>query len=178
MSYKYRKCNTEEDFEHFSEFYVKRRHHTNPPLGLSYILTDISLLIQFGHIILGSNLKGEPIGFVSYFYGTPQNDFEDQETLLINVAMVDPKYRNSRAFIRGFQFLIDSVLESEYSIDYVTFYAFQDDLFLQKLYSQFATVITEQDHPLKKQDVYRVSFKDLCAYLKPFRRERSVSYDL
>lgn len=178
MSYNYRKCQTEEDFERFSEFYVTHRHHLNPPIDLSYVLTDISFIIQFGHIILGTNLKEEPISFGCYFYGTPQNDFKDQESVYINVAMIDPQYRNTRAFIRGLQSLADFVQECEHSIEYVTFHAFKDDPFLQKLYSQFATVVTEEGHPRKQQEFYRVSLKDLCAYLECFLRERRVSHGL
>jgi hypothetical protein len=141
-----------------------------PPYPLTYTLQLISTQVSKGHIIMGLDEEGEPGGIVTYYYGNPDNDFQDRESLLVEILLIKKEYRKTTAFFQGLEYLINGVTEADCSVSQVFFYAHADSAYLRRLYSKFANPVAKREGEFGELDVYSTSLEALSAFIRSFHR--------
>ncbi|WP_248924263.1 hypothetical protein [Paenibacillus hamazuiensis] len=165
-------CKEDRDYEQFIRFFIKYRHELTPPYPLDYTLHLISTQISQGHIIMGLDEQGDPVGILTYYYGNPEDHFADRTGLHVEILIIKPEYRKSFAFLQGFQYLINEVKRSGHDVTHIHFYADTESAYLRRLYSKFAKTAAKKEGHLGVLDVYSTTFEAVDAFFRPFRRKK------
>lgn len=166
-----KRCIDDQEYGQFIRFFLKYREQMTPPYPLSYAIQVLAQQVQNGHIIIGLDENEEVMGSLAYYYGTPEQNFEDKQNVHIEVLLIKEEFQRSTAFINGFDYFIQEIENSGCNVEQVLFYAFKESAYLRRLYSKFAKKVSEREAHLGILDVYAVSFKEFSEFTnRLFRR--------
>lgn len=165
-----RTCQEDHEYEQYIRFFLKHRDQMTPPYPIAYAVQVLALQILKGHIIIGLDDNEEVMGSLAYYYGTPEQQFEDRQHVLIEVLLIKEEYRKTLAFMQGLIYLASEIEDSGLQVDQVLFYAHSESAYLKRLYSKFAKQVSKREAHLGEIDVYAIPFEQWLQYCRSLRR--------
>ncbi len=126
------------------------------------MMTDI-LFTRGG--ITGGYYKNEMVGALGYFFGEPDQGFNNKEVLFLYVVGILPDYRATRLFDQNLAYTLRQMRGT--CVTEVRMQAEVTDAYTNRLYSRFATPIG-LGKSLRDKDViiYRTTLEDALVYLQ------------
>lgn len=171
MRFYFSVCSTEFYQMKYLEFLLEHYSQLNLPypfpIAYSFMVSPILMRRES---ILCFNEEDEVVGALGYIYGTGKGNYEDRHIVQIQLVFLLEKYRKTSLFIKGLQFLLQSIDQLNREVQELRFLApAADDLrrLLAKMADRTASHATEYG-PI---DEYRASFLAWRTYASKFRRE-------
>lgn len=125
-------------------------------------------MIEKTNVLLFYNEHEEVSAVASYTLGVRENNFENQEIIFIDCALLKKEYQNSRFFVKGFLKMIKHMLAEHSEVTEIQFYAYRHHSYIHRLYKKFATIIDEREEMFGTQDVFSVEAHKLLKFLERF----------
>ncbi|KRF07192.1 hypothetical protein ASG89_17770 [Paenibacillus sp. Soil766] len=170
MKISYQKCVSDDDFAKASLFMLARKRD----LHASYSTLDMVILIHSyvtqGNLITAKDDNNRVIGMVAYYFGTPEQEFQDKEIALVDIAIADKAYRGSRLFIQGLQYMVHEIMEGNPQVEEFRLAALAENDYLCRLYAKFTSTRFERDGTYGKEVVFCEKINILRDTLKKFTR--------
>ncbi|WP_052343557.1 hypothetical protein [Bacillus massiliigorillae] len=163
------RCVTEDDYEKFSHFFFRNRKLFADEFKVSDALEVIYMMIRDTNILMYGYHQDKIIAAISYAYGTPENNFEDNQTIFIDCALLDKEFHSSRLFVELFKRTCNQILSEQNEVSEVRFYAYRHHHYIYRLYNKFAKVVDETEDQLGTKDVFSVELDTLTHYLNRFK---------
>lgn len=88
---------------------------------------------------------GQMQAMIGFLFGSPADNYADQDTVFIYVAAVEKSYRTSRVFLKGLLALANQ--SKQLGIETFKLQASLTDAYNNRLYSKFATPVGEGLNP-------------------------------
>ncbi|UFJ40324.1 hypothetical protein LOK74_20175 [Brevibacillus humidisoli] len=162
MGYSIITCQNDAEYEQFARFFLENREDFFRPYSLRVALQLIEKSVEQGNILLGFNDRGEVIGTLVYTIGTREADYLDEHVVDISLLLLRKDYRKSKLFLHGFRRVADAIGEA--GAEEVRFHATADSPYLRKLYSKFASVVSQKRADTCIEDIYSVKYSDFVHF--------------
>lgn len=171
MSYYFSICSSEMYQQKYLEFlleHYKQLHLPYPfPVSLSFIASPV---LMERESFLCFNEEDEIIGAFGYIYGTGENEYEDTHIVQIQIAFLQEKYRRTKLFLKGLQFLTQYIAQLDKEVEEFRFWA-PANSYLRGLFSKIAKREASSETAFGSIDEYRASFPAWHTYAAGFRHE-------
>jgi hypothetical protein len=149
---------------------LARKRDLHPSYNTLDMVTLIYSYATQGHLLCAVDADDNVVGVGAYYYGTPEQDFQDQSVALVDLAMIDRSYRGSRLFAQGMQHLIRTILEENPAVQELRLAALAENGYLCRLYSKFASSHRVREGAHGKEMIYSEKMSTLRDTLKKFDR--------
>ncbi|WP_438447013.1 GNAT family N-acetyltransferase [Gorillibacterium sp. sgz5001074] len=136
-------CTTDEELARVSRFMLKHKRELHPAFTTMEMVDLLYSYMTHGRLICATEDDGRIVGAAAYYQGTPQQEFEDREVALVDVAIADRDYRGSRLFVKGLQYMTARILEEFPEVREFQIAAMAENVYLCRLYAKF----TSSRHP-------------------------------
>lgn len=154
MAIQFGRCSSDNDYARIASFMVERRRDLHPSLCTIEMVTMIYRYMTDGHLIYVKDDDGRIVGACAYYLGTPEEDFRDRGTALIDLAILDESLRGSRIFLNGLRYTINSIADSHPEVETVRFCALSDHPYLCRLYAKFARYVGTREGSVGEESVF------------------------
>lgn len=158
-------CRTDEDFVQFTLFFIRHHKDFSSNFSLSDTLMHTLETIQTSHIQLILDDSNRTIGWVVYRYVTA--DYEphpEGEIVFIDSVIITKEYRSSRLFVTGLRQLLRHIAAENRHVRTFQFFALQNDRYLTRLYSKFATITGQRDGYHGTENIFSNDFHNVLKY--------------
>jgi len=177
MAFHIDKCETDEQWYRFSEFFIKHYKKMNPALDPESALVEIMMYKEHGGVYYGES-RGEIAGFIAYSVGTPDMNFEDSSTVFIGTVIILEQFRFSKLLYLGWRAFIDGMMGAEIPVTDVYFLAVKENEYLNAMYSKMARKTGEFQSNYGVHCTYSTQFHEFIRrYGKMSARNKSLSRD-
>src|SRR5690554_23711 len=140
MSITCKRCTDDEDYAQACLFMLKNRRALHPGFITLDVISWMYSYITEGNLIQLMDADGCMIGVGCYYYGSPEQDYEDKhEVAYVDNVIIVQSLRSTRLFFRGFHYLLTQIEQDHPEISELRFAAQSSNDYLQKLYAKFAT---------------------------------------
>lgn len=153
-------CKRDKDYARFASYYIEHSHEFDEQYPFQEAIVHLVVSLHESRIHLFDDENGQLQGFIQYRYGA------DQDTVLIDSAMVSPEYRSGHAFYKGFGDWLRQVIEEDKDVRSVRLHVRADHGYLNRLYAKFAKRIGEREINGRVEAVYESAIDDLRRYLR------------
>ncbi|MGG1552548.1 hypothetical protein [Paenibacillus ferrarius] len=161
-------CETDEDFAQFGLFFLAHRRDLHPSYATIYAVTALYSYIADGRILQAKLADGSIAGAVAYFHGTPEQDYQDRQTVLLDLAIADRSLRGSRLFLSGLAELAEHLAAHHPEVEEVHIVTLAENAYLRRLYGKFAQAGPEIEGVLGREVRYQVKISELRGFLSKF----------
>ncbi|TBL73951.1 hypothetical protein [Paenibacillus thalictri] len=161
----YTHCTTDDEFADISLFLLDHRLDLHASLSTVDIISLLYSFITEGHLIRVTDDEHRTIAALTYYHGTPENEFADRHTAMIGLTVADRTYRGSRLFFNGLRFIVDHIAEQHPEVQEVQFAAVKENTYLCRLYSKFMTFSHLRDGRNGQEMVFCEKINNLKATL-------------
>lgn len=166
----YHKCVSDDDFAKASIFMLARKRDLHPAYSTLEMVTLIYSYVTQGHLICAKDAENQVVGIAAYYYGTPEQEFQDTDIALVDVAIADKAYRGSRLFIRGLLYMVDEIIKEGPDVQEFRLAALAENDYLCRLYAKFTRSRFEREGTHGKEVVFCEKINNLRDTLKKFTR--------
>ncbi|MDQ0230322.1 hypothetical protein J2S19_001576 [Metabacillus malikii] len=160
------RCDHDEEKERMIDFILAHRKEINPAYDVRTVFFSLGTQLLYGDTLLVLNNENELIGFVGYLFGTPENQFQDPETVRIEMVYLKNNYRCTRHFIACFRKLLTHIEEANLDTIKIQFYVNKENDYLCKLSSKFAIVESTTLSNFGEELLYSTSLTEVKTYLE------------
>ncbi|CAG7644312.1 hypothetical protein ACFQI7_09570 [Paenibacillus allorhizosphaerae] len=164
MTLHFKKCTSDDDYAQVSIFFLKHRLELRLDFETIDTVSTLYGYLTKGHLGRVTDSEGETTAIVGYYYGTPEGEYEDTHTVLVDLAILARAKRNTFAFVRGLQQLVRTIREEKPEVRQFQFLAQAENQYLRKLYPKIADLVAVEEDKLR----YRTDIDKLQAYLNRF----------
>ncbi|MEK5257424.1 hypothetical protein [Paenibacillus sp. FSL E2-0201] len=165
-----KRCENDADYAKASLFILNNRRDLHPGFTTVDMIALIYSYLSEGQILNIMDINGQVIAIAAYYQGTPDLHFEDKHVAYVDNVILDRAHRNTRVFIRGFNGLIEQIIQDHPETEEFRFAALNDNAYLQKLYSKFAKLSYTREGELGKENIYSTEISSIRALLAQFGR--------
>lgn len=168
MAISHHLCRTDDDLAQASLFLLSHKRDLHPAYTT---LEMVALLYSYatqGQLVYVTNEEQRVVGAAAYYYGTPEQGYQDKDVALIDVAIADQAYRGTRMFLQGLRFLVASIAEGGPQVREVRLSALADNDYLCRLYAKFTSHRYERQGTHGKEFVFCVKIHTLKGFLSKF----------
>ncbi|WP_310187791.1 hypothetical protein [Bacillus sp. 3255] len=144
-----------------SLFAVENRRELHPSYGTLDMVSLLCSHITQGHLIAIMDSDDNVLGMMTYYQGTPEKDFADQEIAFVNFAIMDKAHRGTRLFVKGLYYMVELIAEAHPNVQELRFNALSENTYICKLYSKFANISHTQESPLGEETVFCVKIHQI-----------------
>ncbi|GIP40221.1 hypothetical protein J31TS4_35010 [Paenibacillus sp. J31TS4] len=162
MSFEFRHCTFEMDYESYISFLLQHHAELNLPYPFALKLSFLSSPLLLGKAML--ILSEEPyeiIGAAGFVYGTGANDYKDRQICQVEVAYLLPAYRRTLLFGYALQALLDAMKAGNPDVETVQFWSPQENADLEKLFSKFGSLPGAERSVVNQLVCYRIPYAEL-----------------
>ncbi|OXM85703.1 hypothetical protein [Paenibacillus rigui] len=171
MSYYFAICATEKYQEKYIDFLLRHYRQLNLPYSFPVTLSFIaSPILMREEALLCFDEDDEVAGALGYIYGTGENDYQDTHIIQIQTVLLAEKYRRTRLFLQGLQYLTQYIGQLDKQVTEVRFRT-PSQPSLQRLWDKLAVRSAVHETPFGRVDEYRAAVADWHAYAMKFRHE-------
>lgn len=156
-----RHCCTDEDYARLTRFYIKHTGEFDSRYSLQDGLFHILTTLNEFQFITYHDAQNHLIGFVQY------RTEEAKESVFVDAAILEQKYRSTSVFYYGLQDLIKCILENNKEVQSMYFFAAADNPYVNRLYRKFARLVDVTQRSGRTENVYAA---DLHGLLHDLRR--------
>ncbi|UQZ35394.1 hypothetical protein C2I18_18830 [Paenibacillus sp. PK3_47] len=164
------RCTTDEDYAKVSSFLIERRHD----LHLSYMTMDmVTLLYNYiteGHLLQITNDEGDVLAAGAYYHGTPEHNFLDKGTVLVDFTVFDQAVRGTRLFLKGLKYLVEAIRAAHPEVQEIRMAAFADNVYVCNLYAKFNTSSYTRQGEIGEEIIFCSDLDSLWTRLQKFDR--------
>ncbi|MNQ85072.1 hypothetical protein D3C85_1002200 [compost metagenome] len=162
------RCVSDEALAKVSLFAIENRRELHPSYGTLDMVSLLCSHITQGHLIYIFDTDHRVLGMMTYYHGTPEQEFEDKEMAFVNFAIMDRAYRGTRLFAKGLYYMVELIIEDHPDVQEISFKTLSENAYLCRLYSKFAHVSHTQDSKLGEETVFCVKIHHLRSTLTRF----------
>lgn len=159
MSIPIHKCETDEQWYRFSEFFVQHGNKVNPLLEPSTILLELLRYKQNGGVLY-EEIQGQIVGALGYCIGTPDREFDNPSDVFIGSTILLEQFRFGKLFYLGWVALIKELRAAKVPVTHIHFHALQDNAYLNRMYGKFARKTGEFHNEYGIHCTYVARFQD------------------
>ncbi|KRE72956.1 hypothetical protein [Paenibacillus sp. Soil750] len=170
MTLSYQRCVSDDDFAKASLFMLAHKRDLHASYSTLEMVTLIYSYVTQGNLICARDADNRVVGIVAYYYGTPEQEFQDKEVALIDIAIADRGYRGSRLFVQGLQYLVNEIIEVHPEIQELRLAALAENDYLRRLYAKFTSTRFEREGTHGKEVVFCEKINKIRDILKKFTR--------
>ena len=158
-------CKTDEHYEKYARFMIE--HRRDFYLDAKELIRILCDQLGEGRLFLAVNNEDKVVGTGCYYIGTPDNNFEDKEIVLLDTTIMLKEYRASFLFLKGLKSVVNDILQTASKVKEVKILVREQDSYLQRLYGKFATNIG-----INRKDllVFNTTLEDLLHYVMKFEK--------
>ncbi|NOU93738.1 hypothetical protein GC093_10960 [Paenibacillus sp. LMG 31456] len=170
MSYQFRLCNFEMDYEGYIKFLLEHHDELNLLYPFAVKLSFISSPLIFGKaMLIFSEDPYQIVGASGFVYGTGPNNYEDRHICQVEVAFLQREYRCKPLFIKGLKVLIAEMKAGNPDVETVQFWASDGQMELEGLFSKFNSLPGSNRFTVNNLVCYQISFRELETYCRRFK---------
>lgn len=172
MSYYFQICATERYQEKYISFLLEHYSALNLPYSFPVTLSYIaSPVLMTEEAILFFDHNDELAGALGYIYGTGEEQYQDTDIVQLQTLFLLDKYRGTRLFLEGLQYLTQYLAQLDREITELRFWVPAHDSQLRRLCGKLAQRTASSETAFGMIDEYRVSLPQLQQYGARFRHE-------
>ncbi|MBP1990529.1 hypothetical protein [Paenibacillus eucommiae] len=165
MSFEFRPCTLEMDYEAYIQFLLRHHNELNLPYSFAMKLGFIGSPLIFGKAMLVfSEEPYEIVGVVGFVYGTGVNSYEDRHICQVEVAFIQKAYQRTSLFIQGLKALVDLIKADNPNVTQVQFWTPGRDGYLDRLFARFNTLPGSSRTIVNTLALHKVAFMELESY--------------
>ncbi|NOU69150.1 hypothetical protein GC096_34615 [Paenibacillus sp. LMG 31461] len=170
MTISYQKCVSDDDFAKASLFMLSHKRDLHASYSTLEMVTLIYSYVTQGNLICAKDADNRVVGIVAYYYGTPEQEFQDKDVALVDIAIADRAYRGSRLFIQGLNYMVNQIMEGHPQVQEFRLAALAENDYLCQLYAKFTRSRFEREGSHGKEVVFCEKINNLKDTLKKFTR--------
>jgi hypothetical protein len=163
-------CVSDDDFAKVSLFILNHKRDLHPSFSTTDMVTLIYSYVTQGRMIYTADADDRVIGAAAYYIGTPEQEFQDKEVALVDMAISDRAYRGSRLFIKGLRYMVGRILEEQQEVQEFRLAALAENDYLCKLYSKFTSTRYTREGAQGKEIVFCEKIYKLRTMLNKFQK--------
>lgn len=133
------RCTTDEDLANASLFMLTYKRDLHPAYTTLEIVTLIYSYVTQGHMLSATDADNRMVGVAAYYHGTPEQQFQNRNVALLDMAIFEKAYRGSRLFLQGMQYIVRTIMEKHPEVEEVWLAALAENNYLCRLYSKFTS---------------------------------------
>ncbi|RTE11737.1 hypothetical protein [Paenibacillus whitsoniae] len=165
MSFLFRPCRFEMDYEAYARFLLEYHASLNLPYPFAMKLAFMCSPLQLGRTMLildeGSYAY---IGAAGCVYGTGEHDYEDRHRCQIEVAFLLEAYRSTGLFARAMAAFLEQIQTDNPAVETIQFWASPEHAELRKLVSRWRSLPGFKETAVGDRMFYTIPFIELLAY--------------
>ncbi|GAA3407005.1 hypothetical protein ACFFNY_00005 [Paenibacillus hodogayensis] len=170
MTYLFRSCELEMDYEAYVRFLLQHHDELNLPYSFSLKMSFFSSPLFLGRALLVYTEEPyEIVGAAGFVYGTGANDYEDRHICQVEIAFLRKGYRRTSLFLRGLQTLLALAKEGNPEVERIQFWLAADQQGLKRLLTKFAALPGSTSSVVNNLTLHSVSIRELEAYCRRFK---------
>ncbi len=162
------KCVSDDDFAKASLFLLAHKRDLHLSFTTLEMVTLIYSYITQGHLVVVKNDDKRVVGAGAYYYGTPEQEFQDKAVAWLDVAIADKAYRGSRIFLQGLLFMVNKIIEEHPEVQEIRLAALAENDYLCRLYSKFTSASSVREGTHGKEIVFCEKINILRGTLNKF----------
>ncbi len=171
MDHYFAVCAFEAYQERYLDFLLEHYAELNLPYDFPVALSFIGSPILLGaEAIVCFDGEDEPIAALGCIHGTGENDYRDAEIVQVQTVFIAERYRNTRLFLQGLQFLTQHLAQKERPVSEIRFWI-PAQAKLQRLCAKLGQRTASVDTHRGTLEEYRTDFSSLYRYAMRFRHE-------
>jgi hypothetical protein len=170
MTLSYLKCVSDDDFAKASLFMLAHKRDLHASYSTLEMVTLIYSYVTQGNLICAKDADNRVIGILAYYFGTPEQEFQDKDIALVDMAIADRGYRGSRLFVQGLQYMVNEIIEVHPEVQELRLAALAENDYLRRLYAKFTSTRFERDGTHGKEVVFCEKINNLRVTLTKFTR--------
>ncbi|CAH1213332.1 hypothetical protein PAECIP111891_03952 [Paenibacillus allorhizoplanae] len=168
MTLSYQKCVSDDDFAKASLFMLARKRDLHPAYSTLEMVTLIYSYVTQGHLIAAKDVDDRVVGIAAYYYGTPEQDFQDKDIAFVDVAIADKALRGSRLFVRGLLYMVNEIVQGGPEVQELRLAALAENDYICRLYAKFTSARSVREGTHGKEVVFCEKINILRDTLKKF----------
>ncbi|MFC5700719.1 hypothetical protein ACFPVX_05475 [Cohnella faecalis] len=164
------RCVSEDDFAKASLFMLAHKRDLHLSYTTLEMVTLIYSYITQGHLICTIDADHRVVAVGAYYYGTPDQEFQDKDVALLDIAIIDKGFRGSRLFIQGLQYMVNAIGEEHPEVRELRLAALAGNDYLCRLYAKFTSSRFDREGTHGKEVVFCEEMNTLRGTLKKYSR--------
>ncbi|MEK3883307.1 hypothetical protein [Paenibacillus sp. PL2-23] len=158
-------CETDNELAMAGVFFLKNRRDLHPSFMTMNVVELLYTYATQGKIVIVLDEAGLIVGLSAFYIGTPEENFQNQDTALIDLAIGDRSYRGSRMFVKGLQFVVQSIVEQNPQVKELRLVAYSSNAYLCRLYAKFMNKGGQREGQLGQETVFFTSIAQIKTIL-------------
>jgi len=163
-------CESEDDFAQAGLFLLAHKRDLHPSFTTLEMVTLLYSYDTNGRLLFAADDSNRVVGIAAYYYGTPDREFQNKDVAWVDVVIFDKAYRGSRLFLQGLLYLVDRIVERHPEVQEVHLAALEDNAYLRRLYSKFATAGGVREGTHDREITFYVNINTIRTILEKFSR--------
>lgn len=169
MSFLFRPCNMEMDHQAYINFLLEHHDELNLPYSFAVKLGFISSPLMFGQaVLIFSEETYRIVGAAGFVYGTGPNGYKDRHICQVEVAYLEPEFRQTSLFMQGLLVLIGQIKAGNPEVETVQFWAAETQAELERIFSRFNGLPGSNRFTVNHLTCHQFSFHELETYCRRF----------
>ena len=162
------RCESDDDYAKVSLFLLAHKHDLHPAISTLEMVSLIYSYVTQGHLVKVTDADNQVIGAAAYYFGTPDQEFLNQEVALLDVAIFDQARRGTRAFLQGLQYLVREIVDGNPAVKEIQLAAQADNHYLCRLYGKFARASFTREGSHGQEIVFSEKIVEIQLFLNRF----------
>lgn len=157
-------CSNESELAAGCLFLFERKRDLHPSILTTDMLAILYEYATRGHMVLAID-NGQVAAAAVYYLGTPEREFADTDTALIDIAIIDKPRRKTRLFARGLHQLVRHIADAHPHVRRLQLAALKENRYLCAMYKKFTSTCNEFDSELGPKLMFGGDLADISASL-------------
>ncbi|MEK8127618.1 hypothetical protein WMW72_06775 [Paenibacillus filicis] len=170
MTIHFVRCESDDDFAKASSFMLQHRFDLDPAMTTLDAVALMYTYITEGHLIQVLDGEGRVIAIGAYYYGSRGQAAQDEETALIDMALVDWNHRGTRLFLKGLTFMIGQIIEHHPKVQEVRVVAQAKNAYTCRLYGKFLEQAGTREGSSGQEMLFCGKVNNLTSILKKWNK--------
>ncbi|MGG4144425.1 hypothetical protein ABEW34_14975 [Paenibacillus algorifonticola] len=162
----FKRCENDEDYAKASLFLLKHRRDLHPAFTTMDTLSLLYAYLTEGQILVGLDEQHRVNSISGFYYGTPEQDFQNKAVVFVDMVIVEQKHRGTRLFAEGLNFLVHHVLESRPEVQELSLAALSENKRLCRMYAKFVEEKYKREGALGEETVFSGEIRKIGTMLR------------
>ncbi|MHA7965098.1 hypothetical protein ACX93W_13225 [Paenibacillus sp. CAU 1782] len=167
MNVSFKLCRADEEYAAYCNYFIQHRKQFHASYMFGDAIAHLVGYLQEARIVLVLNDMEQIVGAGHYMIVDEEQQFDaNGTTAFIPTTILSPGYRQSRVFYTGLREFVRIILTDAPQVNKLQFEALAENVYLNRLYSKFASPIGEQEGPFGNMVIYSTDVAPLKNYLR------------
>ncbi|WP_046233557.1 hypothetical protein [Paenibacillus algorifonticola] len=162
----FKQCENDEEYAKASLFLLKHRRDLHPAYTTMDTLSLLYSYLTEGQLVIGLDEQHQVNSISAYYYGTPEQDFQNKEVVFVDMVIVEQMHRGTRLFAEGLNFLVHKVLENRPEVQELSLAALSENKRLCRMYSKFVEEKYKREGALGEETVFGGEIRKIGTMLR------------